>query len=531
MVIEYDGDFVVVDCGVVFPENDILGMDSLIPDVDWILENAERCLGVVLTHGHEDHIGSMPYLLRELDAPVYGTPLTIAMLERKLEEHGLLADVDLYPVRGGERTSFGKFEVEFVRVNHSIPDAAAIAIHTPMGTVVHTGDFRFDHTPVRDERTDIKRLAEIGESGVLLLLSDSTNVERPGSSTSEASVRDALTRVIAEARRRVWITMFSSNIHRLQGILESAHACGRKVLVIGRSLRNNLMTALDMGYIVLPSPDILVEMHAFGDIQPSKIVVVCTGSQGEPRSALSAIARRGHRFVHVDEGDVVVFSARVIPGNDRSVGNLQDQMYRMGAEVITSREAPVHTTGHAHQEEQKLMISLLRPRFFVPIHGDYRMLVKHARIAADLGVPHTQVIDTGDVLQVTPDAARVVGRVRTGKVFVDGRTLASVNDEVLKERRRIARSGVLVAMVGVDMEDGSIVTRPEFIQVGAVESALEEEVLEECVEFVLARLDKLPRRDRLNVERLSDQLQQATRQYFRRRFDRKPWVIPIISEY
>ncbi len=531
MIVEHGGDFVLIDCGVLFPDDDLLGLEALLPDWSWVLEHAEQCLGLILTHGHEDHIGSAPYLLAELDVPVYGSPLTLALLARKLEERGLKNNVELITVLPGKKLRLGPMAFELVRVTHSIPDAMAVAIHTALGVVLHTGDFRFDYTPSAGDQTDIKRLAELGEQGVLLLMSDSTNVESKGVSTSEAVVQTSLRRVVQEAKRRVWVTLFSSNIYRLQAVLDAAADNGRKVLVIGRSLRNNLAAALELNHIRLKVPDLIIEPEDFSKIPPEKLLVACTGSQGEHRAALFAIVNGTHRQVSMSAGDTVIFSARVIPGNDREVGKLQDGIWRLGAEVITPREAPVHATGHAYEEEQKLMISLLRPRFFVPVHGDYRMLVKHAQLARRVGVPEAVVIENGDVLEVTRNRAAVIDEVPVGKIYVDGKSLGRADDELLAERRRIARAGVVVVTIGIDMDNGAVVVVPDFVQQGAVKPEDATLILKAASDDVLRHVERMHPKQRLDFTFLAAELRFAVGRFWRKRFDRRPTVIPLINEF
>jgi ribonuclease J len=531
MIVEHGGDFVVVDCGVVFPDDDSLGMEALLPDWSWVLEHADRCLGLLLTHGHEDHIGSAPYLLAELDVPVYGLPLTLAFLARKLEERGLKNAVELITVLPGRKINLGVMAFEFVRVTHSIPDAAAVVIHTALGAVVHTGDFRFDHTPNIGDQTDIKRLAELGEQGVRLLLSDSTNVEAKGVSTSEAVIQATLQRIIQQAKRRVWVTLFASNLYRLQAILDAAAMNGRRVLVIGRSLRNNIVTGMELGYIKLKTENLLVEPEDFHKVPPEKLVVACTGSQGEQRAALFSIVNGTHRQLSLSAGDTVIFSARVIPGNDRQVGQLQDAIWRQGGEVITPRDQPVHTTGHAYEEEQKLMISLLRPAVFVPVHGDYRMLVKHADLARRVGVPEAHVIENGDVLEVTKDGAAVIDEVPVGKFYVDGNTVARLENNAIADRRNLAKAGVIVVSVGIDMEDGSVVVVPDFIQIGAMLPEEEVAVLKEASLDILKHIERFRREQRLDFPFLTKELRFAVSRFWRKRFNRRPSIIPLINEF
>lgn len=526
LVFECDEELIVVDCGITFPEVDAMGVDVVLPDFTFLEDNRDRVMAVFVTHGHEDHIGALPNLLRFVDAPVYGTAFTLGLVASKLAEAGLRAN--LKTLKAGEVVQPGCFAVEFIHINHSIPEAVSLAIRTPLGLVIHTSDFKVDYTPVSADPIDLARFGELGDEGVLLLLSDSTNVQSSGRSRSESDVAEALSTVVAQSMGRVLITMFSSNLHRLEAILRIAHANGRRVAIEGRSLGRNLAVAVETGAITLPSADVLVETKALGDLDDDEVIVVCTGSQGEWRSALARMAFGEHREITITPGDTVVFSARVIPGNERPVGRIIDGLEQQGARVITSRDQPVHTTGHAYRDELMLMMNLTRPQHFVPVHGEYRMLAKHARIARQLGVAHQHIITNGDILYLDPTGAQVEGRVVSGRRYLASRDGEPFGDEVLAQRRRLARAGVVVAWMDIDAS-GEILGRPEVVAEGLLARDEATDVLNKAQAIGLRAVKNMDPSERRDEGRAAEALRLALRRFFRKRCDVKPVVIARVA--
>ncbi len=529
MVIECGDEAVLIDCGMTFPEVDVLGVDLILPEMTYLLENAEKLLGVILTHGHEDHIGAMPFLLKELDIPVYGTPLTLGLLRHKLREHNLLDQCELVEVGTRKEIELGDLlSFEFIHVNHSIPDACAVALHTPMGAILHTGDWRVDHTPISGPPIDLASFAEFGDEGVLCLLGDSTNVEQSGMAASESEVLRGLEQQIRQAKGRVLVTMFSSNVHRIQGLLEIAHATGRRVLVNGRSLMNMFNIARNLGYIRLPRRDIMLDLGDVGLMPDDEVLIISTGSQGEPRSSMARIAHDDHNQIKVREGDTVIFSARVVPGNETKVNNIINALWSRGVEVITKRDALVHTTGHAYREDLKLMFNLTRPKFFIPVHGEMKMLIKHARLAHEMGIENTCVLTNGEVAQITEESIQKAGRVPSGRIMVDGKGVGDINDVVLRDRLQLARAGMLIAAMVIDIQDGAIVSGPRLLQHGVVEG-VDSKVLSEARRYALERIKSMSPDSLKDTAEVAETLRVALRRFFRRRFQRKPVVVPIVS--
>jgi ribonuclease J len=470
MALEYGDSIVVIDAGVLFPSEEMPGVDFAIPDVSYLVKNRDKVRAILITHGHEDHIGALPWVLRELNVPVYASRLTHGLISVKLREHGLLRDARLNVVEPHAPFKLGEFSIEYFRVCHSIPDAMGIAISTPLGMVVHTGDFKIDHTPVDGRPSDFSALAKLTSGGVLLLLSDSTYAEVEGYTPSEKVVGEALDRVIGAAEGRVMVATFASLISRMQQVIDAAAKHGRKVTVVGRSMINNVKMATDMGYLTVP-PGTLVSLKEARKLPLNEIVILATGAQGEPTSALVRIANGGHQDIEVVRGDTVVISASPIPGNETLVARTIDNLYRQGAEVLHSHNAFVHVHGHGSREELKMMLSLVKPRFFVPVHGEYRHLVAHAAIAVSTGVSDARafVLEDGDVLELSEDAGVLVDPVQAGHVFVDGQRLWNESSPVLGERNRLARDGVVVVVAAVDAETGAVLKAPEVMSVGFVE--------------------------------------------------------------
>jgi ribonuclease J len=533
MLIEYcpddDGETVAIaiDCGLMFPEQEMLGIDIVIPDFSYLREK-NHLKAVIFTHGHEDHIGALPHLLREFNVPIYGTPFTIGLLHDKLDEHELLDDTEMHEIRPRESWEIGPFTIEGIHVTHSIVDAVAFAITTPLGTIIHTGDFKLDQTPIDGKRPDLTRLAEWGERGVLLLMSDSTNVERPGATPSERTLTRPIEDLMAHAQGKVLVATFASHIHRIRQVIDLSLAQGRAVGVVGRSLVGNIEIARDTGHLQLPS-DAFLEVSKIADRDPRAVTLLTTGSQGEPLSALSRIAAGDHPQVKLRAGDVVILSSRVIPGNERSISRLIDHLYRRGAEVYYEAVACVHVSGHASQDELQLMLNLVRPRYFIPIHGEYRYLVRHCDLARGVGVDPTGVflLENGHVLEISAEEAREVESVRAGRVFVDG--LDDIQHEVLRDRRHMAEDGLVVAILGIAQQTGELLSGPDLLSRGFLPSN-DGEDFAAAKEAVCAALNELPPESRTDTGVVKEQVRLSLRRHFRRTFGRRPVVLPFVME-
>ena len=531
LVLQTDTDMVVIDAGVMFPEEEMLGIDLVIPDMTYLLEHRSKVRAVLLTHGHEDHVGALPYLLKELPVPVYGTRLTLGLVRAKLAEHRLPVEPALVEVRAGDRCLLGELEVEFIHLNHSIPDVVGIAAHTPAGTVLHITDFKLDQTPIDGRLTDYHRLAELGHQGVLLLLADSTNAERPGWTPSEKSVGAALLDVCQKAPGRVLVATFATNVHRIQQIVDAAHQSGRRVAVVGRSMEQVVTIARELGYLRVPD-GLLVGQDELGRHPHQRLVIITTGSQGEPMSALSRMAAGDHRLVEIVPGDTVVLSAHPIPGNERLVGRVVNLLFKLGANVIYDANGDVHASGHASQEELKLLLNLVRPRWFVPIHGEYRMLVRHARLAREVGLSADQVtvLENGDVLEVAPDRCVRRGRVPAGHVFIDGLGVGDVGQVVLRDRRHLAQDGILVVVITVDGRSGELLAGPELVSRGFVYVRESEGLLEEARQHARSVLLDVMARDGREWGTLKNRVREALGQFLYERVKRRPMILPIVVE-
>lgn len=530
MVFEYEDNIVVVDAGVLFPEEDMPGIDFAIPDISYLIENQDKIRAILITHGHEDHIGALPYVLRELDVPVYASRLTHGLITVKLREHNLLKKARLNIVEPNAPFKMGPFKVEFFRVCHSIPDAMGIAITTPQGMIVHTGDFKIDHTPADGMPSDLSTLANMTSEGVLLLCSDSTYAEVPGFTESEKLVGDAFDRIIGDAEGRVLIATFASLISRVQQAIIAAEKYGRHVAVVGRSMSNNVKMALSMGYLKAQDGT-LVNLNETRRLKPEEIIILATGSQGEPTSALVRIANGSHQDVDIEEGDTVIISASPIPGNEKVVAKTIDNLYRRGAKVLYSRIALVHVHGHASQEELKTILSLVKPKYLVPVHGEYRHLVTHAAIGQSMGIPesNTFVLEDGDVLEIDEEYAGITDHVTAGHVFVDGRTLWDMESNVLKERKRLARDGVVTIVVTVDSEEDEVVGDPEIVTSGFVELDEFKDLFEKTSKMVVSALEghslhplEFERAKTIVTEQISSFLYKETR--------RRPTVLTVFKE-
>ena len=529
MALEYDGEIVVIDAGVLFPEADMPGVDFVIPDISYLVENASRVRAFLITHGHEDHIGALPFVLREIDAPVYASRLTHGLISVKLRERGLLTSARLNVVEPHSPFKVGPFEVEFFRVCHSIPDAMGIALKTPLGLVVHTGDFKIDHTPADGMSTDFATLAEITADGVFLMFSDSTYSEVEGYTESEQVVGEALDRVIGEAPGRVMVATFASLISRVQQVINAAVKYGRKVTVVGRSMNNNVKMALKMGYLSAPEGT-LIPMNEARNLSEDRIVVLATGSQGEPTSALVRIANGEHQDLQIVPGDTVVISASPIPGNETVVAKTIDNLFRQGADVLYSRVALVHVHGHASREELKMMLSLVKPTFFVPVHGEYRHLVTHTAIAHSMGIPeaNTFVLEDGDVLELDGDGGEVVDSVPAGQILVDGSKLWNVDSEVLGERRHLSREGVVTVVVTLDAETGKPLKSPDVVSSGFADDEESRELFEKTSKEVLTVLDQ-PEIHDLELDEIKAKISGDVSKLLRKEARRNPAVLTVIE--
>ena len=490
MAMEYQDDIIVIDAGLMFPGEEMLGIDLVIPDISYLLENKDKIRGIVITHGHEDHIGALPYLLPQLNVPVYSTKLTNGLISVKLKERKALAGAKLKVVQFGSQMTLGRFKVELFPVCHSIPDAAGLIIHTPVGTIVHSGDFKLDYTPVDGKPTDLSRLAQLGAQGILLLLSDSTYAELPGYTPSERVVGETLGRVMADAPGRVIVTTFSSLVSRIQQVIDAAAKHQRRVFIVGRSMTDIVRMTLELGYLKAPN-GILARMDELKGMPHNRVVFVTTGSQGEPTSALVRIANRDHRQVHIVRGDTVVLSATPVPGNESLINRTVDNLFKQGAQVLYDKVAPVHVHGHGSQEELKLLLNLVKPRFFIPIHGEYRHLSLHAKLARSVGIPKENifVLEDGDILELNPQAGKVTGKVSAGNVYVDGLSVGDIGSVVLRNRRMLSRDGIVVVIIAINRQTGKLVGRPDIVSRGFVDTRESKDMIDESRDLVAKALD------------------------------------------
>ncbi|SFG48856.1 ribonuclease J [Desulfotomaculum arcticum] len=531
MVVRYGENILVIDSGLMFPEEDLLGIDMVIPDITYLLENKNIVRGIVLTHGHEDHIGALPYVLRELNVPVYGTRLTLGILKEKLRERQMADEVKLHCAKPRDIISVGPFKIEFIRVSHSIPDAVSLAIETPVGVVVHTGDFKLDQTPVDGEVTDFNRLAQLGEKGVLVLLSDSTNVERPGYTLSEKVVGQTFDDSFRQASERIIVATFASNVHRLQQAITTAHRYKRKVAVVGRSMVNVVNIARELGYLRVPE-DVLVELDEAGRLPRNRVVYLTTGSQGEPMSALTRMANRDHRQVEIMPGDTIIISATPIPGNEKLVARVIDQLFKQGANVIYESVSGIHVSGHPSQEELKLMFNLVKPKFFIPVHGEYRMLIKHANLAREMGIPPNNIFvaENGQVLEISRRSGRFAGRVTAGRVLVDGLGVGDVGNIVLRDRRQLSQDGILIVVVTISKESGQIISGPDIVSRGFVYVRESEELMEDAKEKVKLALDKCSAKKMSEWASIKSMVRDDLSRFLYEKTRRRPMILPIIME-
>lgn len=523
-------DLIIVDAGLMFPEEEMLGVDFVIPDFSYVLDNREKVRAVILTHGHEDHTGALPFLLKELEVPVYGTALTLALVREKLREHDL-ADVDLIPVRPRDCVTLGCFTVEFIRVTHSIVDGVGLGIRTPFGNIIHTGDFKVDPTPVDGELMDFHKFTEYGEKGTLVMLSDSTNAEKGGFTFSEKEVRRAFEDIFAKKKGRIIIATFASNIHRIQQAVDVAVQFGRRVVMCGKSITANAQIALDLGYLRVPE-NTWMRLDQVNSLPDDQVVIITTGSQGEPMSVMSRIAMDEHKVIKIREGDTVILSAKMIPGNERSIGRIIDHLMRRGADVKYEKVSEIHVSGHASKEELKLMMNLVRPRYFVPIHGEYRHLRYHARLAEKSGIPkdHIFLLEDGSVLEITSSGIWKNGKVHSGRVFIDGRGITGVEDIVLRDRKRLAHDGIVIVLVAIERLTRKVISGPEIISRGFVFEDVSQEVINEVRELMAHTLSGLEDDILSDVSLVQMKLRATLKKYLRNTMDRKPMIMPLIVE-
>lgn len=529
--IEFKDDIVVIDCGLRFPDEDMFGIDVVIPDVSYLIKNKEKIRGIFLTHGHEDHIGALPYVLKQLNVPVYGTKLTLGIVETKLKEHGLLGSTELIRVKPRDIIKLNIVSVEFIKTSHSIADSVAIAIHTPLGVILHTGDFKIDYTPIDGVLTDFARFAELGKKGVLVMLADSTNVERPGYTMSERVVGESFMKIFNKAEGRVIVATFASNVHRIQQIVDAAERHGRKVAVSGRSMENIVQVAMELGYLVMQEGT-LIGIDQVSKYNNDQVALITTGSQGEPMSALARMAASEHKKINVIEGDTVIISASPIPGNEKFVSRVINQLFKKGAEVIYESLAEVHVSGHACQEELKLMQTLVKPRFFIPVHGEYRHLKQHAELACKVGLPDKNFVlaENGDVIEVTRNYIKKNGTVTSGQVFVDGLGVGDVGHIVLRDRKHLSQDGILTVVVTIEKDSGSVIAGPDIISRGFVYVRESEGLMDEAREIVKNVLRDCEERNITDWATLKSNMRDGLREFLYEKTKRKPMILPIIME-
>jgi len=529
-IFQYADDLIVVDAGLMFPEEDMLGVDFVIPDFTYILENREKVKGIIITHGHEDHTGALPFLLKEINVPVFGTPLTLALIREKLKEHNL-TDINLIPVKPRDIVNIGVFSIEFIRVTHSIVDGVALGINTPLGSIVHTGDFKLDPTPVDGELMDFHKFTEYGERGTLLMLSDSTNAEKGGFTFSEKEVRRAFEDIFSRAKGRIIIATFASNIHRIQQAIDVAVMNKRRVIMCGRSIVSNSQIALDLGYLKMPE-NTWVRLEHINDLPDDEVVIITTGSQGEPMSVLSRIATDEHKYIKIKKGDTVILSAKMIPGNERSIGKIINHLMRRGADVIYEKVSEIHVSGHASKEELKLMMNLVKPKYFMPIHGEYRHLKYHAKLAEKLDIPPENIfiMENGTIFEITETGAWKNGKINSGRIFIDGKGISGVEDIVLRDRRRLAHDGIVIVLLGIERTTKRVVSGPDIISRGFVFEDVSQDIINEARDLMANILTGLDDDIISDVSLIQAKLRNTLKKYLRNKMDRKPLIMPIIME-
>ena len=529
--IEYEDEIILIDCGISFPDEDMYGIDLVIPDIKYLLDNKDKVKGLFLTHGHEDHIGAIPYILKQINMPVYGTKLTIGLVESKLKEHDMLSKTNLIPISPGESIKLNKLIIEFIRVTHSIAESCALAIHTPIGIVLHTGDFKIDYTPIDGKVMDLNRIAQLGQEGILLLMADSTNVERAGHSLSEKIIGETLNRIISNANGRVIVATFASNIHRMQQIADASMMYNRKIVFSGRSMENISNVAMDLGYLHIPEESI-VGIEDLNRYPSDKITIITTGSQGEPMAGLSRIAYGSHRHISIEQDDLFIISASPIPGNDKLVSRVINQLYRKGVEVIYEDLEDIHVSGHAYKEELKLIHTLVKPKYFMPVHGEYRHLKHHSDLALKLGMDKSNVftLETGQVLEISQDKAIATEKVHTGVVFVDGIGVGDVGNIVLRDRRDLARDGMVTIVVAINKETYSIVSGPDIITRGFIYARESEGLIKKIKDVAKEEIEICLENNIIEWQVLKSGVRKSVEQLLYHKTKRRPSVFPIIME-
>ena len=530
-VYEYGNDIIVVDCGMGFPDDDMYGIDVVIPDVSYLIKNQSKIRGIFFTHGHEHHIGSLPYVLRSINAPIYTTRMTAGLIRLKLEEHRLLDKTKIVTCKAGDVVKAGSFSVEFIHVNHSIADAVAFAIKCPVGVCVHTGDFKIDTTPIQGGMIDLARFGELGREGVLALLSDSTNVERPGYTRSERSVGASFDALFKGCEERIIVTTFASNVDRIQQVIDVAARYGRKVAVTGRSMENAMKVSTELGYMNIPD-GVVMDLNHIKSLPKNKICIITTGSQGETMSALSRMAFSTHRQVDILPGDRIIISASTIPGNEHAMGNVINELYRKGAEVVNERDRALHVSGHACQEELKIIHALVKEKFFIPVHGEQRHLKLHAKLAQEMGLDPRNILvsEIGRVIELTPNSAKLAGTVTAGKVFVDGYGVGDVGSVVLRDRRHLAQDGMVVVVLSLSGEDGSIISGPDIITRGFVYVKESEGLMDELRQVALDAVLSIDARSATDWSAIKGQIKGDLSNYLYKKTKRSPMILPVIME-
>lgn len=530
-VYEYGQDILVVDCGLGFPDEELYGIDAVIPDITYLKQNKDRIRGIVITHGHEDHIGALPYVMRELDVPIYATSLTAGIIELKLEEFDLLYNTQIFTKKAGDRFKLGCFEVEMIHVNHSIADSVALAIKTPIGTVIHTGDFKIDVTPIQGEMIDLARLGQLGKQGVLALLSDSTNVERPGHTDSERKVAEKFDELFKGCEKRIIVTTFASNVQRIQQIVNVAAKYKRKVAVTGRSMENMINVARELGYMDIPE-GVLVELNQIKGQPKDRTVIISTGSQGESMSALYRMAFSEHKQINIDAGDRIIISASAIPGNETTVSKVIDELFHKGAEVIYDRHTDLHVSGHASQEDQKMMLALTKPKFFIPVHGEYRMLCKHAELGRIMGVEPNNIViaENGSVIELSRKSIKSVDIVPAGRVFVDGSGVGDVGSIVLRDRKHLAQDGMIVVVLALSGEDSSLISGPEIVTRGFIYEKESEDLIEEMKRVIFESLESCRHQRITDWAGIKNKVRTNLTGYLYKTTKRSPMILPVIAE-
>ena len=531
MVMEYDDSIIVVDCGLMFPEDYMLGIDIVIPDITYLKKNKDKVKAFIITHGHEDHTGALPFVLRDIKAPIYGTALTLGLIKEKLEEYNLDKETEFITVKPRGDVSIGPFDIEFIRVSHSIADGVGLAIKTPAGVVIHTGDFKLDQTPVDGEVLDYARFSEYGEEGVLLLLSDSTNVEKEGYTVSEREIGTTFEEIFRKSQGRIIVAAFSSNIHRIQQVMDVADKFGRKVVLNGRSMVANVGIARELGYLKVPD-GLILDLRELDGLPSQRAVLLTTGSQGEPMSALTRMAMDDHKHIKVRGGDTVVLSSKFIPGHEKAISNMMNHLYRRGAEVIYEKVSEIHVSGHASQEELKIMLNMVKPKYFIPVHGEYRHLVKHSQLAEKVGVKKENIIlaEDGDVVEITMDGIAVKEKVESGKVFVDGKGVGDVGDMVLKDRKHLSQDGLVIAILALNEKTGEVIYGPDIITRGLVFEKESAELLEGAKNAVLAMLGTINIEAKTDWLEVKEEIRKTLRRFFNKALERKPVILPLIVE-